>query len=115
ILVVATLGHDAWISYSKDLPFALSDFGWIITTYVPSIEQYILETIEPDDQARFISPIFNLETLWVVCILMSVIALLAGFFKLSDSMGDISLSKGDEPSTSVRKRDQGKRMKYKRK
>ena len=117
ILITITLGHDAWVSYENELPFALSDFGWIVTNYIPSAEQYILDNINPDDQARYISPVFKLETVWVICLFMGFFVLLAGFAKLSENMGEINIFKRNpsKNKVSIRKRDQGSRLKYKRK
>jgi hypothetical protein len=116
VLVAIVLGHDAWISYDKDLPFALSDFGWLVNNYIPEAEPYIIDNTSESIQTDFISIVFEATTLAVVLCFMGVILAITSFFALSDKMGNISISgPKQEKSKSLLKRDRQKRTQYKRK
>lgn len=121
ILTVAViLGHDIWSAHDKDLPFALSDFGWMINTYVPSVETWLADTFSPDDQARYITPIFKTETIWVACTLVGILILLNlvfNFKSVAEELSDMKLNpfKKSYSAESVFKRDSKKKIKYKRK
>lgn len=133
ILILAVLGHDAWVAYDGDmwndawmddktLPFALSEFGWVVTHYIPSAEGFIMDTLEENGVAEYsghIGWLFRLESINVLLGFLGVFFALGLFFKLSDKMGDFkmpTLGKSSMPkSKSLLKRDSGSSLKYKRK
>jgi hypothetical protein len=120
LLIGLVLGHDAWLSHTKDLPFALSDFGWVLNTYVPQVEEWLIEMFSSDEQATFITPIFKMETLWVISILMGgLIALnvLFSFRELAEGISEINLNpfKKTYSAEKILNRDTKKSVKYKRK
>lgn len=121
VLSVAILGHDAWVAYDKNLDFALSDFGWMISTYVPQAEEYIIETLSADDQARYVAPVFQLETIWVILILMGVFFSIAFLANVSENLEGLrgtkffSKKKKSNAGQSLKKRDRNNATKYKRK
>ncbi len=116
VLVAIVLGHDAWISYNKDLPFALSDFGWLVNNYIPEAEPYIMENTSDHIRDTFISVIFEMTTLLVVLCFTGVLLALSGFFALSEKMGNIKvMDSKSSKSKSLLKRDRQKKTEYKRK
>ena len=115
ILVAIILGHDFWVAYDKGLPFALSDLGWVVNTYLPDAESYIMDNTSEYVQT-FITILFNLTTLIVVSAFMGVILVLSAFFTLSNKMGEINVfEQKEKKSGSLLKRDRKKKMQYKRK
>jgi hypothetical protein len=121
LLIAAILGHDTWLSYKNDLPFALSDFGWVVNNYIPSSEKYIMETMDSygqKDHLWYIGWLFKLETVWVALIFMSFFLAIGLFVKLSNAMGDMrlpSFGKKKMGQKSMRKRDTKNTLKYNRK
>ncbi len=119
-LIALVLGHDAWVSYESEMPFALSDFGWVLTTYISDSEEFLVKTMmeyNQEERMGYIGMLLKLETVWVVSIFMGFFIVLGLFCKLSDGLGDLSLpSFGSSKKTpSLKKRDREKKLKYKMK
>tara|TARA_B100001179_G_scaffold136304_1_gene98010 strand:- start:103 stop:495 length:393 start_codon:yes stop_codon:yes gene_type:complete len=80
LLLGAVIGHDYWYSQEQNLPFAFTDFGWMIQTYTPSVETELKNYLSPEDLSTYIAPLFETETITIAAGI-SALLLLFGLLK----------------------------------
>ena len=77
LLLALVVLHDTVYAERNNLPFALTDFGWMIHNYTPSFETFLIDSLSQDFRVKYLAPIFNTRTLFVALAIGGFFILLA--------------------------------------
>lgn len=77
LLVSLVILHDTVYAERNNLPFALTDFGWMIHNYVPAFENFLIDNLSQDFRVKYLAPLFSTKTLFVALAIGGFFVLLA--------------------------------------
>ena len=80
LLIAAVLGHDYWYAQEENLPFAFTDFGWMVQTYTPAVERELKNYLSPEDLSNYVAPLFETETI-IIAAAISAVCIVIGLLK----------------------------------
>lgn len=64
-LVLAIVIHDTVYAEQNNIPFKLTDFGWLIQQYLPGFEDFLIEKLSQDFRSKYLGPLFQTKALYI--------------------------------------------------